>query len=382
MLKGGGKKTGAERRREKRSAESEAAAEPLAEVDPVAESRAAADPVAESRAAADPVAESRAAADPVAESTAEILPAESEFTPRDITDLEADLYRRNQKDFDKRIKRLRDYYIQLWNNYNGLATYDVIMNNPIIPRKPLTEHQKLMRLQYNTLFNYRSEEKIKKSLKTRDTLFIPGNSDEDNYVILDRFLMFVYSIDSINRHVYNTYYHDKIEFKVSPNSFEIHCNTIKKEHFRKDINPLRFFGHVTLILTRDLTKKQTDKIMSYPNDHHKSDAQKHFSEVYHYGIEHDHGGIILEKWWRTLYNLPPSEDKNARKLKEEYMINLKFPELDHFPTDTIGVLMKKYYLHCINTCPINIVHPGHTGSGFSRLTFKDFTNWGTPKRLV
>jgi hypothetical protein len=298
-----------------------------------------------------------------------------------IIPLEDNLYRRNDPKYNEQIKVLRDFYIALWNKYNGYH-YDPLRYHPLKPKLPLTSDQKALRKYYNDITNSKSLNSITNNLN-KGRLLYSTEYEETNQNILKDPRMFVYSIDSINRYPHRARFprNPKINFQVSPNSFEIHCNTNNKNTSGENI-PARFFGHVTLILTRDLTPDQIGKIMSYTEDNEKSDAQKHFSEIYHYGASIFKGEIV-ESWWQTFEKLP--EEKTRDKsvtLDERDIMNIQFGTETYFPDCSVGKFMKEYYLYCINTCPIYVVFAGAPKSGYSTLTIRDFTNWGSPKTLL
>ena len=147
---------------------------------------------------------------------------------------------------------MRDFYITLWNKYNGYH-YDKLRYHQLKPKIPLTSDQKALRKRYNDITNSKSLNSIKFTLN-KGKLLYSTEYEETNQKILGDPRMFVYSIDSINRHPHRAAFPEnpKINFQVSPNSYEIHCNTNNIKTPGEKI-PARFFGHVTLILTRDLT---------------------------------------------------------------------------------------------------------------------------------
>jgi len=307
--------------------------------------------------------------------------------PGDINDLEQNLYRVNDPDFNSTMENLRDFYIKLWNKYND--DYLPGKKDALEPKK-LTLQQQIWRNKYKEYTENYNNKQLDEKLARNDLLYEPGSTTESNNMFVDRRLLFVYSVDSINRIPYRTHFDKtKIEkFQVSRNSFEIHCTTLKiPRKTGPEEQPLRFFGHVTLILTRDLTIDEETKIMNCnKNDHAKAQAQKYFSEIYHYGVyESEEDGSIVEDWWRG-YEPFVQGGKKPSTLEiytEEYFNNMKFGDEDHYPRhNSVGKLMKEYYLYCINTCPVKVAFTGAAGSGYSTLTLKDFTNWGLPKRIL
>ena len=295
---------------------------------------------------------------------------------KQIRPLQENLYRRNDLTYNNQIKILRDFYIALWNKYNPSIYH------PFIPKSPLTPDQEKLRKYYNDITNNKSSHNIKNILN-KGKLLYSTEFEENNQTILNDPRIFIYSIDSINRHPHRAKFpkNPKINFKVSPHSFEIHCNT-NNRYTTGESMPARFVGHVTLILTRRLSPDQIGKIMSYTEDNDKSDAQKHFSEIYHYGATIFKGEIV-ESWWQTFDKLP--EEKTRYKsvtLDERDMMNIPFGTETYFPDCSVGKFMKEYYLYCINTCPTHVVFRGVAKSGYSTLTIRDFTNWGSPKTLL
>ena len=307
--------------------------------------------------------------------------------PGNINDLEQNLYRVNQPYFNYTMTNLRNFYIKLWNKYN----YDYVPNKKdALEPKNLTAEQIIWRDKYKEYAEKYSNSQLKKKLAKNDLLYGPGSPAETNNMLVDRLLLFVYSVDSINRIPYLANQFDKKKnekFQVSRNSFEIHCTTLKTNRKTGPQNkPLRFFGHVTLILTRNLTIDQEEEIMNCGDDHAKAQAQKYFSEIYHYGVyESEEDGSIVEEWWRG-YEPFVQGGKKPFPLEiynEKHFNDMKFGDEDHYPRhNSVGKLMKEYYLYCINTCPVTVAFWGAAGSGYSTLTLKDFTNWGTPKRIL
>jgi hypothetical protein len=315
------------------------------------------------------------------------LKAFLETAPGNINDLEQNLYHVNDPVFNSTMENLRNFYITLWNKYND--DYFPNKKDALEPKK-LTPQQQIWRDKYKEYAEKYNIKQLDKKLARNDLLYGPGSTPKTNNMIVDRCLLFVYSVDSINRIPYLANQFNKkknVKFQVSRNSFEIHCTTLKKpRNTGPQDQPLRFFGHVTLILTRNLTIDQETKIMNCEDDHAKAQAQKFFSEIYHYGVyESEEDGSIVEDWWRG-YEPFVQGGKKPFPLEiynEEYFNNMKFGDEDHFPKhNSVGKLMKEYYLYCINTCPVKVAFTGAAGSGYSTLTLKDFTNWGLPKRIL
>jgi hypothetical protein len=369
ILKGGARPTGAERRRriKKENTESDAS-EASTELDT--------SKVTEASTELDTSKVTESSTELDGWNIAGRVVGEATIERRKIKPLEQNLYRRHDPKHDKDIKDLRDSYIALWNKYNPS------IHHPFIPKSPLTPKQETLRKEYNDITNSKSLHTIKTNLN-KGRLLYSTDYEEANQIILNDSHLFIYSIDSINRYPHRARFttNPKIDFKESPNSFEIHCNT-NNRYTTGESMPARFVGHVTLILTRRLSPDQIGKIMSYTEDNDKSDAQKHFSEIYHYGATIFNGEIV-ESWWQTFEKLPDEETRvRSVTLKERYMMTIQFGTETYFPNCSVGKFMKEYYLYCINTCPIYVVFAGAPKSGYSTLTIRDFTNWGSPKTLL
>jgi hypothetical protein len=271
--------------------------------------------------------------------------------------------------FTRMIKEQRRNYIKLWNYYNTVIheSYD-----PLCPDgRQLPEDLADMRKAYSTYKNNKSKESFKDENERVSNLYSTDNREDDEQ-ILRRQKKFSYSIDSINRHrnIKNG------KYKESPNSIEIHC-TIYNEGFASNLK-----GHVTLIIIRNLTEQQKENIRQRGDamyqhnpekclNYHKEEAENAEGETYHYGIYNDN----TVRWWKTTYPTFFHTDASIN----EVTLNDNPEYSDFFPAhNSAGVLMREYYLHCINNCPSHKVYQGAATKGSSQLNYQDSTDWGNP----
>jgi hypothetical protein len=273
------------------------------------------------------------------------------------------------KGFTSMIKEQRRKYIKLWNYYNTVIheSYD-----PLCPDgRKLPKILEDMRKAYKTYKNNKSNKSFTEEYERLRSLYSTDNP-QDDAVILNKQKKFSYSIDSINRHrnVQNAIY------KTSPNSIEIHC-TIYNEGFASNLK-----GHVTLIIIRNLTDEQKQKIrltgdaMFAHNpakclNYHKEEAENEEGETYHYGIFNDN----TVRWWETASPTVFHTDDSINHV----LLNDNPAYSTFFPVhNSAGVLMREYYLHCINHCPGQRVYQGAGDKGSSQLNYQDSTDWGNP----
>ena len=271
--------------------------------------------------------------------------------------------------FTRMIKEQRRKYIKLWNYYNTVIheSYD-----PLCPDgRKLPKKLEDMRKAYKTYKNNKSKESFTEEYERLSKLYSTDNPLDDE-VILNKQKKFSYSIDSINRHrnVKNA------KYITSPNSIEIHC-TIYNDGYASNLK-----GHVTLIIIRNLTEEQKQNIrltgdaMFAHNptkclNYHKEEAENAEGETYHYGIFNN--GTV--QWWKTAFPTVFHTDVsiNQVQLNDNPEYSTFFP--DH---NSAGVLMREYYLHCINNCPGQRVYQGAGDKGSSQLNYQDSTDWGNP----
>ena len=273
------------------------------------------------------------------------------------------------KGFTRIIKEQRRKYIKLWNYYNTVIheSYD-----PLCPDgRKLPKNLEDMRKAYKTYKNNKSNESFTEEYERLRNLYSTDNP-QDDAVILNKQKKFSYSIDSINRHrnVKNA------KYITSPNSIEIHCTIYNTG------NASNLKGHVTLIIIRNLTEEQKQKIrltgdaMFLHNpakclNYHKEEAENAEGETYHYGIFNDN----TVRWWETASPTVFHTDVSINQVP----LNDNPAYSTFFPAhNSAGVLMREYYLHCINHCPGQRVYQGAGDKGSSQLNYQDSTDWGNP----
>ena len=278
------------------------------------------------------------------------------------------------------IEDNRNKYIKLWNYYNVTdKSYD-----PLCPSGTLPDEIQKMRDRYSQYKNIKSNSDFTNEAKRVKPLY-SGDEEEDKKILRVR-KVFTYSIDSLNKHQNNeNYMKPYTKYKFSPNSIEIHCTIFNDPDFGHDSNnPTNLKGHVSIIIIRDLSEDQQkditdrsntqwEKIKTKCTNFLREDYEKAQGETYHYGIYNDN----TERWWKTGLH-------HAEFLTEGEMdsVPLALPPLDFFPShNSAGILMKEYYLNCINNCPKKVTYQGKGGMGSSQVTYRDSTDWGVPRTL-
>ena len=288
------------------------------------------------------------------------------------------------RDFTSMIRERRVETIKLWNYYNRVIqdSYD-----PLCPDGgKLPDDLEIMRKKYSQKQDERTQEYFRDENLRQESLYADTydeisykNSSERDLSILSVQKKFSYSNDSINRHPNGK----KSPYIFSPNSIEIHCTVLNDGNGKaKNLK-----GHVTLVIIRDLTKEQKERILQTATErfnmqgnrkhlnYHIEDAEKEEGEIYHYGIYNN----WTIQWWQT--------GKPVNTHTRESIINVRLNDNtaydSYFPKhNSAGILMSEYYLHCINNCPVSKIYTGDAKKGSSQLTYKDSTHWGRPNILI
>ena len=337
------------------------------------------------------------------------------LTDRQFKQLSQPLYRNygaaRQADTNRwvqRTKDLRNTYINSWNHYNdsyndsnplwGHIDEDMIRDKykgQKIPDDIMNlVHKRRVHIDHH---NRQTTRNIKhKHDLALQNLYV-GFPDTDDDFLLERNLI-SYSWDSINK---NINLDQSISYQFSPNSIEIHCTTLKTKDINRKITDVRgnkipsnFYGHVTLNVIGPITKQNQEDIIrmgthDYSNriDTDKRTLyqciedieKKQMGREFHYGIFiHPVTSQTTERWWGKnkfgSYNMKnfDQEQFTTGDIKETY-----------FPTHNSPMrLMLEYYLNCINTCPEEIVFNPDPTRGQTKLTYKDLTGWGRPRKII
>ncbi len=298
------------------------------------------------------------------------------------------------------VKKERENYINSWNLYNYyyqdseplwgdinnyLLTYNQHPPRPIPSFYSDLIHKRQVHKDHN---NQQTESRIDR--KQDRGLYTTGNLAADDRILAERNLI-SYGWDSINKNI-NT----RMPYIFSPNSIEIHCTTIKtlddgvaERDRRGNLVPSNYYGHVTLNVIGDMTAADEIEITRLGNERHLATKEplyqciewiekKHFGREYHYGIFINPNDTTRrsERWWT-------STPTGARDL-----VNF---HLEQFPPYIAAYfiahnspkrLMSEYFLHCINTCPEEVVYTPPEQLDQTKLTYKDLTVWGRPKSLL
>jgi hypothetical protein len=337
--------------------------------------------------------------------------SKSLITDTEINQINQRLYRNygaalqtNTDLYVDRIKKLRKKYTNSWNLHNNhdyafdsdseplWGDLNFTMETYTMNREPIPAHYRDLinkRLAHKAYYNRETANKIARKQNRR---LYRGNSADDDVILTERNLI-TYSWDSINKNI-NT--DISIPYEFSPNSIEIHCTTLKTQDVgvqvtdaRGNLVPSNYFGHVTLNVIGPITKKVEKEIIRLGTERHKATGEplyqciewcekKHIGREYHYGMFIDPFGRRRERWWRTTWHETYDIDQAHFTLEE-------FP--DFFQTyltthNSPMRLMLEYYLHCINTCPEEVVYTRPEQVDQTKLTYKDLTGWGQPKRIV
>ena len=346
------------------------------------------------------------------------LEKEVAFDPNLLNQLNQRLYRnygenaplkRQTEEYVERIKELRNKYIKLWNyNNNYDDSYDPLWNHiddeianyhihvdedaNYVNIPPNIMELITKRDAYKSYHDTKFRTKISNE-NTRQELLYEGSDVADNVILKNRILV-SYSSDSINKNL-NIYRTE--DYIFSPNSIEIHCTTVKIQDSDRDprdirnhIIPSNFYGHVTLTVIGYINERDKNRILKEAaiayNDKNKDPRKtmhnctediekKRNGRTFHYGIFQDEDTKeIRERWWSNNIDLIDFE--------REIFIDEDHIESTFFPRHNSPMqLMKEYYLKCINTCPEEIVFRPNYARGQTKLSFKDLTDWGIPKKL-
>jgi hypothetical protein len=298
------------------------------------------------------------------------------------------------------VKEERKNYINSWNLYNyyyqeseplwGDINSHLLTFNQHPPR-PIPDF-------YSDLINKRQ---VHKDYNNRETqlriyrkqhrgLYTRGNRADDDNILAERHLI-SYGWDSINKNI-NTC----MPYTFSPNSIEIHCTALKTldvgvavRDRRGNLVPSNYYGHVTLNVIGDMTADDKRKITRLGNDLQRDTGdplhqciekieKKRFGIEYHYGIFIDPNDPARrwERWWTWTPN-------GGRDLVNFHLQEFPPYIAEHFITthNSPKRLMSEYFLHCINTCPEEVVYTPPEQLDQTKLTYKDLTVWGPPKRV-
>ena len=338
--------------------------------------------------------------------------SKSLITDTEINQINQRLYRNygaaHQTDTDlyvDRIKKLRKKYTNSWNIHNNhdyafdsdseplWGDLNFTMETYTMNREPIPAHYIDLIHKRQAYKEYYNRETANKIVRKQNSRLYTGNSSEDDGILTERNLI-TYSWDSINKNI-NT--DISIPYEFSPNSIEIHCTTLKTQDVgaqvtdpRGNLVPSNYFGHVTLNVIGPITPRLKTEIIRLGNERHKATGEplykciewcekKHIGREYHYGIFIDplNNANRRERWWSTdsrrTYNINP-----ALFRLEEFHFFQTYLTTHNSPMR----LMSEYYLHCINTCPEEVVYTRPAQVDQTKLTYKDLTGWGQPKRIV
>jgi len=306
------------------------------------------------------------------------------------------------------VKEERKNYINAWNLYNyyyqeseplwgdinsHLLTFTQYPPIPIPDFYIDLIDKRQLHKDYN---NQETRRRIHR--KQHRGLYTRGNLADDDNILAERNLV-SYGWDSINKNI-NTC----MPYTFSPNSIEIHCTVLKtidvgveERDIRGNLVPSNYYGHVTLNVIGDMTAADERRIIRLGNQLHLHLAtkepkerkelhecieeieKKHFGREYHYGmfINPNDTTRRSERWWTST----PTGGRNLVNFHRE-----QFPTYiaEHFITthNSPKRLMSEYFLHCINTCPEEVVYTPPEQLDQTKLTYKDLTVWGQPKSLL
>jgi hypothetical protein len=296
------------------------------------------------------------------------------------------------------VKEERKNYINAWNLYNyyyqeseplwgdinsHLLTLTQYPSIPIPPFYINLIDKRQLHKDYN---NRETRRRIHN--KQHRGLYTTGNLVADDRILAERNLV-SYGWDSINKNI-NTC----MPYTFSPNSIEIHCTALKTLDVgvaatdrRGNLVPSNYYGHVTLNVIGDMTAED-ERIITRLGNQLSVDTgeplyqcienieKKRFGREYHYGIFINTNDTTRrrERWWTTgdrdlvnfhLTEFPPY-------IAENFITTHNSPKR----------LMSEYFLHCINTCPEEVVYTPPERLDQTKLTYKDLTVWGPPKSLL
>ena len=331
------------------------------------------------------------------------------LTDRQFKQLSQPLYRNygaaRQADTNRWVqhtKDLRNTYINSWNHYND--SYDD--SNPLWGHIDVTGeitddimnliHKRRVHIDHHNRQTTRNINR-KHYLALRNLYTTTSSLDQDNNFLMERNLI-SYSWDSINK---NINIDESIPYQFSPNSIEIHCTTLKTKDNVRTITdargnkiPSNFYGHVTLNVIGPITEKNQEDInrMGTEDYSNKIDTdnrtryqciedieKKLMGREFHYGIFIDPvNSKKTEKWWgKNQFGY-----YNMRNFDQEQFTTGDI-KTTYFPTHNSPMrLMLEYYLNCINTCPEEIVFNPDPTRGQTKLTYKDLTGWGRPRKII
>lgn len=306
---------------------------------------------------------------------------------QDLTDEHVDGVKEERKNYIN-AWNLHNYYYQesepLWGDINNLLLeFNKYPPRPIPAFYSDLIHKRQVHKDYN---NQETRRRIHR--KQHSGLYTGGNFADDDNILAERNLI-SYGWDSINKNI-NTC----MPYTFSPNSIEIHCTALKTldvgvadRDRRGNLVPSNYYGHVTLNVIGDMTAAQERLITRLGNQLHRDTGEplhecieeiekKHFGKEYHYGIFIDRNNPPRrrERWWITgggdLVNFH----------REQFPLYIA----EHFITthNSPKRLMSEYFLHCINTCPEEVVYTPPEKLDQTKLTYKDLTVWGQPKSLL
>jgi hypothetical protein len=309
------------------------------------------------------------------------------------------IFNGNQEETDifaTAVARKRKIYIKDWLEINSIIDKDSLKR--FIDYDPLysgndpalfPEYIKVMRKNFKEHSKYKTIRDIKKELAdTRRILFNPTVDKVEKNKFLGRKILISYSADSINKHTVTAE-----DFTCSPNSLEIHCTTLKLPESGNSLGnrsfndpPSNFYGHVTLIIIGDISDVEEDSLYKFratpqgggnigeATTYQKSDEEKlRHATVYHYGMFSPLDTRI--SFWETWRAGPPYYRMQTYHFTNGEEPPLAVPPNPNYPRhNNVLTLMKEYYLKCIISCPQSTVFADNDNG--SKLTYKDFTNWG------
>ena len=300
--------------------------------------------------------------------------------------------------FAKAVKKKRKSYIKDWLEINGITdtfslkrfnNYDPLYSGNVPASIP--DYIKEMRKNFKEHSKNKTIRDIQKEIEdTQRILFDPLQDNVVKNNFIGRRILISYRADSINKHTVTAE-----DFTCSPNSLEIHCTTLKKlesgnsyRNMSFDYPPSNFYGHVTLIIIGDITAAEAHSLYQYraqppeggnigeATTYQKSDEEKlRHATVYHYGMFNPLDTRI--SFWVTRRTGHPLYRMQSFQITNGQEPNLADPPNPFYPRhNNVLTLMKEYYLKCIILCPESTVFADNDHG--SKLTYKDFTNWGAP----